>query len=175
MHFQHLDFPTACMSTDICCPGEIRRVAEALKMLQAFVAEKTRCWLASIRAVVFGEFRVLVLEAVVKGPGLVVFISGQLKLRSFYSFNQFTQFTNFTQFTRFTHFALKYRSVPLYFPSNLLERRSIGVKASPAQTEKLAQVHLEESLHLWPETIHLLNGHQNSWQMDVRTKKKYGH
>ena len=104
MHFQHLDFPTACMSTDICCPGEIRRVAEALKMLQAFVAEKTRCWLASIRAVVFGEFRVLVLEAVVKGPGLVVFISRHLKLRSFYSFNQFTQFTNFTQFTRFTPF-----------------------------------------------------------------------
>ena len=78
----------------------------------------------------FGEFRVLVLEAVVKGPGLVVFISGHLKLRSFYSFNQLTQFTNFTQFTRFTHFALKYRSIPLYFPSNLLERRSIGVKTS---------------------------------------------
>ena len=42
-------------------------------MFQAFVAEKTGCWLASIGAVVFGEFRVLVLDAVVKGPGLVVF------------------------------------------------------------------------------------------------------
>ena len=28
----------------------------------------------------FGEFRVLVSEAVAKGPGLVVFISGHLKL-----------------------------------------------------------------------------------------------
>ena len=50
-------------------------------MLQAFVAEKTSCWLASIGAVVFGEFHVLVSEAVAKGPGLVVFISGHLKLR----------------------------------------------------------------------------------------------